>query len=561
MTDAAADATTARKSQERLVIGASSLGTMFEWYDFFLYGALASYIAKHFFSGVNETTGFIFALAAFAAGFIVRPLGALVFGRVGDVVGRKNTFLVTMGVMGLSTFVVGLLPGYDAIGVAAPVILILLRLLQGLAIGGEYGGAAIYVAEHAPDHKRGLQTSWIQTTAAFGLLLSLFVIMGSRASMSIEAFNAWGWRIPFLISILLLGVSLWIRMRLNESPVFQRMKDEGRTSKAPFRESFGNWPNLRLVLIALFGCVAGQAVTFYTGTFYALYYLERILKVDGLTTNILMAWALIIGAPLYVLFGWMSDKIGRKRIILAGLALAALFYFPLFKALTAAANPALAAAQASAPVTVYSAPGECSFQFDPVGRSKFDRKACDVAKSTLARASVAYSNAPLGPGERTRIAIGERTIDAPEVGALDEDARAAAIAGFQKETADALAAVGYPATADPEAINRPLVVLLVVLLLVMTTMCYGPLAALLVELFPARIRYTSMSLPYHIGNGWFGGLMPTTAFAVIAATGDIYAGLWYPVIIAAGTFIVGVLFLPETLGRHVEHADEPAPVS
>ncbi len=553
MTDAAMKAPTATRSQKRLVIGASSLGTMFEWYDFFLYGALATHIARHFFSGVNETTGFIFALAAFAAGFIVRPLGALVFGRIGDIVGRKNTFLVTMGVMGLSTFVVGLLPGYDAIGMAAPVILILLRLLQGLAIGGEYGGAAIYVAEHAPDTKRGLHTSWIQTTAAFGLLLSLFVIMGARGAMTTTAFEAWGWRIPFLISILLLGISLWIRMRLNESPVFQRMKDEGETSKAPFAESFGKWPNLKIVLIALFGCVAGQAVTFYTGTFYALYYLERILKVDGLTSNVLMAWALVLGAPLYVLFGWMSDRIGRKRIIMAGLALAVLFYFPLFKALTAAANPALAAAQSSAPVTVFADADACSFQFDPVGRSNFDRKSCDIAKSTLARASVAYRNEPLEGGGATRIVIGETVINAPDVGAMTIETRGAAIAAFQKDIATALASVGYPASADPERINRPLVVLLIVLLLTITTMCYGPLAALLVELFPARIRYTSMSLPYHIGNGWFGGLMPTTAFAIIAATGDIFAGLWYPVIVAAATLVVGLIFLPETLGRRVRH--------
>ncbi len=553
MTEAALPSTAESRAQVRLVIGASSLGTMFEWYDFFLYGALATYIARHFFSGVSETTGFIFALAAFAAGFIVRPLGALVFGRIGDVVGRKNTFLVTMGVMGLSTFVVGLLPGYDTIGMAAPIILVLLRLLQGLAIGGEYGGAAIYVAEHAPDRKRGLHTSWIQTTAAFGLLMSLFVIMASRASMPISAFESWGWRIPFLISIFLLGISIWIRLRLNESPVFQKMKEEGETSTAPFRESFGKWPNLKIVLIALFGCVAGQAVTFYTGTFYALYYLERILKVDGLTTNVLMAWALVLGAPLYVLFGWLSDHIGRKRIIMAGLALAALFYFPLFKALTAAANPALAAAQASAPVTVYSDSGDCSFQFDPVGRTKFDRRPCDVAKSTLARASVTYSNKALEVGGATRIEIGDQIIVAPEVAFMDAESRAGAIAKFQHDAAAALAAVGYPASADPERINRPLVVLLILMLLIITTMCYGPMAALLVELFPARIRYTSMSLPYHIGNGWFGGLMPTTAFAIIAATGDIFAGLWYPVIIAAVTLVIGLFLLPETLGRHAQH--------
>ncbi|MFZ5618219.1 MAG: MFS transporter [Pseudomonadota bacterium] len=549
MTEAVLTSTASAKSQEKLIIGASSLGTMFEWYDFFLYGALATYIARQFFSGVSETTGFIFALAAFAAGFVVRPLGALVFGRIGDVVGRKNTFLVTMGVMGLSTFVVGLLPGYDAIGVAAPIILIMLRLLQGLAIGGEYGGAAIYVAEHAPDEKRGLHTSWIQTTAAFGLLLSLFIIMAARTSMPAAAFEAWGWRIPFLVSIFLLGISLWIRMRLNESPVFQRMKDEGETSKAPFRESFAKWPNLKLVLIALFGCVAGQAVTFYTGTFYALYYLERILKVDGFTTNALIASALIFGAPLYVLFGWLSDRFGRKQIIMAGLACAALFYFPLFRALTAAANPALAAAQASAPVTVYSDHADCSLQFDPVGRTKFDTKPCDIAKSTLARASVAYKNAPPDGGAGIRIEIGEQIVFAPDVASMSAEERGAAIAAFQKETASALARVGYPAAADPDRINRPMVVLLLTLLLTITTMCYGPMAALLVEMFPARIRYTSMSFPYHIGNGWFGGLMPTTSFAIIAATGDTLAGLWYPVAITAATFLVGVLLLPETRRR------------
>jgi MFS family permease len=547
MSDAVAAASISAKSRERLVIGASSLGTMFEWYDFFLYGALATYIARHFFSGVNESTGFIFALAAFAAGFIVRPLGALVFGRIGDIVGRKNTFLVTMGVMGLSTFAVGLLPGYDAIGIAAPVILIALRLLQGLAIGGEYGGAAIYVAEHSPDDKRGLHTSWIQTTAAFGLLLSLMIIMGARSAMSVEAFDAFGWRIPFLISVLLLAISIWIRMRLNESPVFQRMKEEGETSAAPFAESFLKWPNLKIVLIALFGCVAGQAVTFYTGTFYALYYLERVLKVDGLTTNIMMAAALLFGAPLYVLFGWLSDRIGRKRIIMAGLAAAVLFYFPLFKALTSAANPALAAAQRTAPVTVFADKSQCSFQFDPVGRAKFDRKPCDVAKSTLARAGVTYRNAAAASGI-VRVEIGARAILAPALDGLDAAARGEAIAAFQKETAAALADVGYPARADPARVNRPFVILIITLLLTITTMCYGPMAALLVELFPARIRYTSMSLPYHIGNGWFGGLMPTTAFAIIATTGDIYAGLWYPVIIALATLVVGLVLLPETRG-------------
>ncbi len=540
----------------RLVIAASSAGTIFEWYDFFIYGTLAAVIGAAFFPSDNETLQILLVWAGFAVGFGFRPLGAILFGYLGDRLGRKYTFLVTVTLMGVATAGVGMIPTAASIGVAAPIIVIGLRILQGLALGGEYGGAAIYVAEHAPDGKRGLHTSWIQTTAAFGLLLSLFVIMGARAAMPTPAFEAWGWRIPFLISIFLLAISLWIRMRLNESPVFQRMKDEGETSVAPFRESFGKWPNLKIVLIALFGCVAGQAVTFYTGTFYALYYIERILKVDGLTTNVLMAWALVLGAPLYVLFGWLSDRIGRKPIIMAGLACAALFYFPLFKALTAAANPALAAAQASAPVTVVAEDADCSFQFDPVGRRKFDRKPCDIAKSMLARASVAYRNAPLEAGGETRILIGAYTVVAPDLSGQDASRRAAAISAFQEETAYALAAVGYPAVADPERVNRPLVVLLVVLLLTITTMCYGPMAALLVELFPAKIRYTSMSLPYHIGNGWFGGLMPTTAFAIIAATGDIYAGIWYPVIVAAGTLVIGVLFLPETLGRHVRHGGQ-----
>lgn len=539
----------AKRPNETLVIGASSLGTMFEWYDFFLYGALATHIARHFFSGVNETTAFIFALAAFAAGFLVRPLGALVFGRIGDIVGRKNTFLATMALMGVSTFVVGLLPGYAQIGVAAPIILIILRLLQGLAIGGEYGGAAIYVAEHAPADRRGLHTSWIQTTAAAGLLLSLVIIMASRSALSPEAFADWGWRIPFLISIFLLGISLWIRMKLNESPVFQKMKEEATTSKAPFAEAFGRWPNLRLVLIALFGCIAGQAVTFYTGTFYALYFLERNLKVDGFTANLLIAVALALAAPLYVFFGWLSDRIGRKPIMIAGLAAATLLYFPLFKLLTAAANPELARAQAAAPVAIVADPNDCSVQFDPVGRNRFDKKSCDIAKAFLARGSVSYENAAAPAGTIATLRIGERTIMAPNPAGLSSEARAAAIAAFQKEAQEALADVGYPKSAAPAGVSAPAVIAIVIVLMTITAMCYGPMAAYLVELFPARIRYTSMSLPYHIGNGWFGGFLPTTAFAIVAATGDVYAGLWYPVIIAGATLIIGVFVLPETHGK------------
>ncbi len=541
----------ALRQNSALVITASSLGTIFEWYDFYLYGLLATVISAQFFSGVNETTGFIFALAAFAAGFAVRPFGALVFGRIGDLVGRKNTFLVTMAIMGLSTFLVGLLPSYASIGVAAPVMLVALRLLQGLALGGEYGGAATYVAEHAPDGKRGLFTSFIQTTATLGLFAALLVVIGTRTAMGEEAFAAWGWRIPFLISVVLLGVSLWIRMQLNESPVFQAMKDQGKTSKAPLTEAFGKWPNLKIVIIALVGAVAGQAVVWYTGQFYALFFLEKTLKVDGATANILIAIALVLATPLFVVFGWLSDKIGRKPIIMTGCALAALTYFPLFGALTRAANPALAQAQASAPVSVIANQNECSFQFDPIGRNRFDARSCDIAKSYLARASVSYANVDAPAGTVASIRIGDSVIDGVDPGALSGDAKKAAIAAFQERTGAALAAVGYPAKADPSAIDKPLVVLILFVLVLYVTMVYGPIAALLVELFPTRIRYTSMSLPYHIGNGWFGGFLPTTAFAMVAATGDIYYGLWYPVVVAAVTLVAGMLFLPETRNRRL----------
>jgi len=546
------DGAVPKGQNEKLVITASSLGTVFEWYDFYLYGLLASYISKQFFSGVNETTGFILALGAFAAGFAVRPFGALVFGRIGDMVGRKNTFLVTMGIMGLSTFAVGLLPSYNSIGVAAPIILVLLRILQGLALGGEYGGAATYVAEHAPDGKRGLYTSFIQTTATLGLFAALLVVIGFRTVLGEDSFGGFGWRLPFLVSILLLGVSMWIRLQLNESPVFLKMKEEGKVSKAPLTEAFLRWPNLKIVLIALFGAAMGQAVVWYTGQFYALFFLEKMMKVDGATTNILMAVALGLGTPFFVFFGWLSDKIGRKPIILAGCALAALTYFPLFGALTNAANPSLAKAQASAPVRVTAHDEDCSFQFDPVGRNKFDAKSCDIAKSWLAKNGINYANIEAPAGTIASVTVGSTTLVAPNPATVIGPDRAAAITAFQGELAAALKQAGYPAKADPAEMNTVVVVAILWFMVILVTMVYGPIAALLVELFPSRIRYTSMSLPYHIGNGWFGGFLPTTAFAMVAATGDIYYGLWYPVVLAVVTLVLGLLFLPETFRRNIQ---------
>jgi MFS family permease len=593
-------------AEEKKVIFASSLGTVFEWYDFYLYGSLAAIIAKQFFAGLDPTSAFIFALLAFAAGFIVRPFGALVFGRLGDMIGRKYTFLVTILIMGASTFIVGILPGYNAIGAAAPIILIILRLLQGLALGGEYGGAATYVAEHAPHGRRGAYTAWIQTTATMGLFLSLLVILGTRTAVGEEAFADWGWRVPFLVSIALLAVSVWIRMSMNESPAFQKMKAEGKTSKAPLSESFGQWGNLKIVILALFGLVAGQAVVWYTGQFYALFFLTQALKVDGATANILVAISLLIGTPFFVVFGTLSDKIGRKPIILAGCLVAALTYFPLFKALTEAANPDLARAQATAPVTLTADKSECSFQFNPTGTVKFT-SSCDVAKQLLAANSVNYENVEAPAGTLAVVKVGDTVInsfsptkvtdaDVPAakeaatkakegaakkvddmkaagvlgkeaedklkdaekglkdataaLAAFDKDPKAAATkvieAQFKKSVGAALKTAGYPPKADPAKLNKPLIVAILTLLVIYVTMVYGPIAAMLVEMFPTRIRYTSMSLPYHIGNGWFGGLLPTTAFAIVAQTGNIYNGLWYPIIVAGFTFVVGLLFVRET---------------
>ena len=540
-------------AETRNVIFASSLGTVFEWYDFYLYGSLAAIISRQFFSGVNPTAAFIFALLAFAAGFAVRPFGALVFGRIGDLVGRKYTFLVTILIMGVSTFIVGILPTYAQIGIAAPVILILLRLLQGLALGGEYGGAATYVAEHAPHGKRGLYTSWIQTTATLGLFLSLLVIMGCRIVLGTEAFEAWGWRIPFLFSLALLGISVWIRLKLNESPLFQEMKAQGKQSTAPLTESFARWENGKLVLIALFGLTAGQAVVWYTGQFYSLFFLTQTLKVDAQLANTMVAISLLIGTPFFILFGWLSDRIGRKKIILAGCLLAALTYFPIFRAITHFANPALEAAQTNSPVVVevpstQDPANGCSVQFNPVGTSKF-QSPCDVAKAALVRRGVPYSNFTTFTGV-TQIRVGQTVIPS-----YDATSPGAATRGpeFDKELTTALDAARYPLKADPAQVNKPMVVLLLVVLVIYVTMVYGPIAAILVEMFPTRIRYTSMSLPYHIGNGWFGGFLPTTSFAIVAATGSIYSGLWYPIVIAVITVVVGLAFVKET--KDVDIAD------
>ncbi|MCI2808474.1 MFS transporter [Eoetvoesiella caeni] len=531
--------------EEKRVIFASSLGTVFEWYDFYLYGSLATIIAAHFFSGVNPTAGFIFALLAFAAGFAVRPFGALVFGRLGDMVGRKYTFLITILIMGLSTFLVGVLPSYASIGMAAPVILIVLRLLQGLALGGEYGGAATYVAEHAPQNRRGFYTSWIQTTATMGLFLSLLLILGIRSVMGEQAFLEWGWRIPFLVSSILLAISVWIRMRLNESPAFVRMKEEGKQSKAPLRDSFGKWSNLKIVILALLGLTAGQAVVWYTGQFYALFFLTKTLGIEANTANIMIALALLIGTPFFVVFGALSDRIGRKPIIMAGCLIAALTYFPTFMGITHFANPALEHAQSTAPVTIVADPSTCSFQFNPVGTSSFT-SSCDILKAFMASNSVNYSNQAAPAGTIASAKIGNDVFASFEGKGLNKADFTAKSAELKKSMTEAIRSHGYPAKADPSQINYVMVVVLLTFLVILVTMVYGPIAAMLVEMFPTRIRYTSMSLPYHIGNGWFGGFLPPVAFAIVAATGSIYDGLWYPVIVAAMTLVIGTLFIKET---------------
>jgi MFS family permease len=519
-------------AEQRLVIFASSLGTVFEWYDFYIYGTLGVFLAKYFFSNVPANVGFIFALLAFAAGFAVRPFGALIFGRLGDMIGRKYTFLVTMTLMGIGTFFIGVLPGYASWGILAPVVLIGLRLVQGLALGGEYGGAAIYVAEHAPANKRGYYTSWIQTTATLGLFMALLLILGIRTAMGEAAFGDWGWRIPFLLSAILLAVSIWIRLKLNESPLFRRMVEEGKQSKRPLTEAFGQWSNLKIAILALLGATAGEAVVWYGGQFYALFFLTQTLKVPAVTAQIMIAIALLIGTPGFIIFGSLSDRIGRKPIMLAGFALAAVSYFYIFQGITHFANPKLEQALAAAPVTVTADPSECSFQFKATGTEKYTT-GCDNIKSALVNLSVNYNNVAAPAGTKASVKIGDQNITA------DTPNLPAAIAAAVKNH-------GYPASADPNDINYPMTVLLLVILVVYVTMVYGPIAAWLVEMFPTRIRYSGLSLPYHIGNGWFGGFLPATVFAIVAATGNIYSGLWYPIGVAAMSFVIALIFLPET---------------
>ena len=519
-------------AEERKVIFASSLGTVFEWYDFYIYGTLGVFLAKYFFANVPPNVGFIFALLAFAAGFAVRPFGALIFGRLGDMIGRKYTFLITMTLMGVGTFFIGLLPSYASWGIAAPIVLILLRLVQGLALGGEYGGAATYVAEHAPKDKRGYYTSWIQTTATLGLFLALILIIVIRTMQGEEVFGDWGWRVPFLLSGILLIVSIWIRLSLNESPVIQKMKEEGKTSKRPLSEAFGNPTYAKIAIFALLGATAGEAVVWYGGQFYALFFLTQTVKVAALPAQYMIVIALALGTPFFIVFGLLSDKIGRKPIVLAGFLLAAVTYFPIFKGITYFANPKLAAALSSAPVTVIADPAECSFQFKATGTEKFTTS-CDVAKAALVTASVNYTNEAAPAGTKAKVKVGDQTLDASSP-------------TFAKDLPVAIKAHGYPASADPNDINYVMTTVLLWILVIYVTLVYAPIAAWLVELFPSRIRYTGMSLPYHIGNGWFGGFLPATVFAIAAATGNIYSGLWYVVVVASMSLIIGFLFLPET---------------
>jgi len=539
-----------KQTRMGLVLAASAAGTVFEWYDFFIFGSLAAIIAKHFFASAGEAQGFIFALLTFAAGFAVRPLGALVFGWFGDRTGRKRTFLVTITIMGLATFAIGLLPDAGSLGLQAAYLLLAMRVLQGFAVGGEYGGAAIYVAEHADPKKRGGATGWIQVAATLGLLLALGVILVTRTIMGEETFSAWGWRIPFLLSAGLLGISLWIRMRLDESPLFRQMQNEGRVARAPLSEAFFEWKNLKLVLLALFSMMMGQGVVWYTANFYAQFFLERVMKVEPRIVNLLIMAVLVGSTVLHIVFARLSDRVGRKRIMLFGLALAAISLIPGFKLLTEAVNPALADAAARAPVVVVADPNDCALQFDPIGKTKFT-SSCDIAKSTLATAGVPYRNEAARRGTVAHINVG-----AADVASFDGRNMPAAIFAETKKTFDAraksaLIEVGYPPSADPAKIDSVKAILILLVFMTAAAALYGPQAAALVELFPTRIRYSALSLPYHIGNGWFGGFLPATVFAIDAATGNLYAGLWYPVIIAATGFLVMLFFLPETKGRDI----------
>lgn len=532
------------------VVAASAAGTTFEWYDFFIFGALTPIISKRFFSGVDETTGFILALLVFGVGFAVRPLGALVFGHFGDRLGRKGAFIVTISIMGVATVAIGFLPAYETIGIWAPVGLIALRVLQGFALGGEYGGAAIYVAEHASAGRRGFMTGWIQTSASIGLTAALLVILATRRITGEDDFALWGWRIPFLVSAVLLVISLWIRLSLEESPVFRRIQAEGAISKAPLAESFVKWRNLKIVLLTLGAITAAQGALWYTAHFYALFFLERILKVDGQTVNTLFILAVSLTAPFYVFFGWLSDKIGRKPVIMGGIIASGLSFFPGYHLMTQAANPALAQAARTAPVTVMADPATCAVQFDPVGKAQF-LSACDIAKSTLAGSGVTYANEAAAPGAPTQIRIGGATLalgDAYASNAADRDAKRAEAQSTLKA---ALAAAGYPDTADPATVNMPVILAVLAWFIICATALYGPQAAALVELFPTRIRYTALSLPYNIGTGWFGGFLPATAFAIVAATGNIFAGLAFPCAVAVLSILIGLLFLPETRERDI----------
>lgn len=535
----------------RTVVAASATGTAFEWYDFFVFGALATVIARHFFADAGETVAYILALLTFGLGFVVRPLGALVFGWFGDRTGRKTTFLVTITLMGVATVAIGLLPDYDQIGIAAPILLLVMRMLQGFALGGEYGGAVVYVAEHAPAKKRGLMTGWIQTTAALGLIGALSVILITRAIVGAEAFDEWGWRIPFLLSALLLGVSLWIRLKLNESPAYRRMEAEGGERRAPFKEAFGTWRNGRFVLIALFGIMIAQGAVWYCGYFYARFFMERVLRVDTNTIDLVMLAVTAVSAFLYVFFGWISDRIGRKPVMLFGMILALIAIFPGFQALTRAANPALAEAQASSPIVVMADPATCALQFDPIGKTAF-ASSCDIAKSVLSNAGISYSNVEAAPGSLAVVRIGSVEIASVEGEGMDPAALKAARTGVETRLKAALLEAGYPAKADPERINLPMVFGILMIFMVAATALYGPQAAALVELFPTRVRYTAMSLPYHVGTGWVGGMLPAASFALVAWSGNIYFGLWYTIGFTAVAAVVALIWLPETKGRDMD---------